>query len=169
MLRFIFISSFIFILNFNLYSQISEDTKTDLSVSEKVENFEIIITVRHFGRKFHIVTVNQDSIIVERNVNNKKKYFRESRLFMNEEKTNYTSFLEQFPIEEFKESYYNKNVKDGTQLNFSIKINSKLKEIGIANYYIKELGELVFETNKLIHEKYMIWYSKENCPTEIEK
>jgi len=167
--KIIIIVLIISIQHYNMLSQNKVEQENNLKMKEKIENFEIIITVKRFGRKFHIVTVNQDSIIVERNVNIQKNYSKERRLFTNEEKTNYISFLEKFPIDDFKEYYYNKMVKDGTQLNFSIKINAKHKEIGLANYYIKELGELVAETNKLIPKEYMIGYSKENCPTEIEK
>ncbi len=136
---------------------------------EEVKSFEIIIVNKYFGRDKNITTVNQDSIIIEQNVNVGKNYLKESHLVSEEQKSELLNFLQDFPINDFKEAYYNKNVKDGTQLVFSIKINSKEIDIELANYYIKELGELVVIIDKILPKDYSIYYSKESCPTEIKR
>ena len=152
----------------NLYCQTNNNINYS-TMSNNPDSFKIVIINKYFGRNKHITTITNDSLIIERSVNNSKKYIKETRRITDAERNNIASFLKKFPIDDFKTGYYNKGVKDGTQMTFSIKINTKQKNIGIANYYIKELGELVVVIEKLLPEKYYIWYSIEVCPEEINK
>ena len=152
----------------NLYCQTNYNSNNS-SMSNKSDSFKIVIINKYFGRNKHITTITNDSLLIERNVNNSNKYIKETRKITEEEKTEIALFLENFPIADFKSGYYNKGVKDGKQLTFSISINTMQQNIDIANYYIKELGQLVAVIEKLLPEEYYIWYSKEVCPEEIDK
>lgn len=152
----------------NLYCQTNYNSNNS-SMSNKSDSFKIVIINKYFGRNKHITTITVDNLIIERNVNNSKKYIKKTRKINEEEKNNIAAFLDNFPITDFKTGYYNKGVKDGIQMTFSIKIDTIRQHIDIANYYIKELGQLVAVIEELLPEEYYINYSKEVCPTEIEK
>jgi len=138
----------------------------------KIENtitYSIEITNYYFGRVHHKTTVTQDSIICEKFIAvSKQNHSITKRALTDEEKINLENFLSNFPLSEFKNTYYNKDVKDGTKINFDIEINNEKKEIYVSNYYIKELGNLIAEIIKLIDDNY-IYYNNYNVKTIIEK
>ncbi|MEN8153887.1 MAG: hypothetical protein ABFR75_07670 [Acidobacteriota bacterium] len=135
---------------------------------EDIGDFSIKITRFYFGRENIRLTVTENELISESSIAvNKKNYSLTRRKLTGPERKSLKKFLSGFPLEEFKESYYNKGVKDGMQLRFEIRINETEKKIYVANYYIEELGELAAEIAKLLPED-NINYSKDNGSTEIE-
>lgn len=135
---------------------------------KNIGDFSIKITRFYFGRENIRLTVTENELISESSIAvNKKNYSLTRRKITGPERKSLKKFLSGFPLKEFKESYYNKGVKDGMQLQFEIRINETEKNIYVANYYIEELGELVAEIAKLL-PKDNINYSKDNGSTEIE-
>ncbi len=137
---------------------------------EKIDNFEISITSKYFGRKDKIITINTDKVIFEKNkAINIKEYSKGEKEINKEIKQQIINFLIENPIESFKSSYFNSKVKDGTVISFSLKVNDSQKDIFVANYYIKELGELVKIVNSIVPNGYLISYRQDCCRETILK
>ncbi len=134
-----------------------------------IEKFKIEIIKYYFGRENIYITITPDEIICETAKKlNRKNYTIFKREMTEGEKADLIKFLADFPINDLKENYYYKGVKDGTQLGFIIKIDNIEKNINVANYYIIELGELVDEVIKLLPEDH-INYNRETVPEVIAK
>ncbi|MEN8223675.1 MAG: hypothetical protein ABFR36_10545 [Acidobacteriota bacterium] len=147
-----------------LYSQEEKKTMNNGDMSFKVE-----IIRYYFGRENIRVVVTPERLIYETAISlNKKDYTLETRVLTEEESSGLKEFLSEFPLDEFKESYYNKGVKDGMQIRFTININGIEKNIYVANYYIKELAELVSEVVKLCPEDHLC-YNSDSVSEVIEK
>ena len=97
------------------------------------------------------------------------KHSKDSARISDDLKQKIIEFFTENSVESFKESYYNKNVKDGTVVSFVLKVNDTKKEIFVSNYYIKEFGELVKIINKNIPPDYKISYTENCCNETIEK
>lgn len=138
-------------------------------MGKKVKEFKIEIIRYYFGRENVRIVVTHEQLMCESSlVLNQKDYTLVKRILTQEESSGLKEILSVFPLGEFKENYYNKGVKDGMQLRFIIKIDNVEKNISVANYYIKELGNLVSEIMKLFPEDH-INYSRESVSTVIEK
>jgi len=158
----VIISTIMCIFIFDIFSQ----TKAEMT---KPDNFEISVTSKYFGRKDKMISINTDRIIYEKNIAVGKQNYSKGETEITEElKREIISFLTLNPVESFKTSYSNSGVKDGTVLSFTFKVNDTEKNIFVANYYIKELGELVKIINQSIPEEYFISYGQDCC-TEINK
>ncbi len=133
---------------------------------QNIKNFKVEIIRYYFGRENVRIVVTHEQLMCESAlVLNKKDYTLVKRVLTDEESSGMKEFLSEFPLDEFKESYYNKGVKDGMQIGFTININGIEKDIYVANYYIKELGELVSKVVKLLSEDHLDYNSDYN--TEI--
>ena len=134
-----------------------------------IKKFKIEIIKYYFGRENIRIIVTHEQLMSESSiVLNQKDYTLINRVITHEESSGIKEFLSGFPLDEFKENYYYKGVKDGTQLGFIIKIDDIEKNINVANYYIVELGELVDEVIKLLPEDH-INYNRETVPEVIAK
>jgi len=148
-----------------VFNSISQ-TEKDMTI----ENFEISITSKYFGRKDKIITINNYKVVYEKNkAINIKQYSKGEAEINNEIKQQIIDFLTENPIESFKTSYSNPEVKDGTVIGFTLKVNNNKKDIFVANYYIKELGELIKIINKLVPNDYLISYRQDCCKETIIK
>lgn len=139
------------------------------NIEQDIKKFKIEIIKYYFGRENIYITITPDEIICETAKKlNRKNYSIFKREMTEGEKADLINFLADFPINDLKDNYYNKGVKDGTQLGFIIKIDDIEKNINVANYYIVELGELVDEVIKLLPEDH-INYNRETVPEVIGK
>jgi len=133
----------------------------DINRKNKIMDFKIEISKRYMGRIQNRVIISPDTVIVEENIAiNPKNYRKEQRALTSEERDVLINTLAKFPLNNFKESYYNRKVKDGIQLQFHIEINNDKKDIFVSNYYIDELGKLVDTVVEILHEDYFL-YRKE--------
>ncbi len=142
------------------FLNVSGQNKTRMAT----DNFEIIITSRYFGRKDKIITVNSDKVTFEKNVAVRmQNYSKGDSAVSPDLKQEIITFFTENLLEDFKDSYYNKKVKDGIVISFVLKFNNKKKKISVSNYYIKELGELVQILNENVPEDYEIYYESNCC------
>ncbi len=142
---------------------------SEKKMERKITDFRIEVITHYFGRKNNHITVTSDKLKLETSVAlNKKNYSISERPLKENERNTLMTFLSDFPLESFKEEYYNKGVKDGTHVLFTIKINGIEKNIYVANYYIRELGDLAAVIAKLMPEDH-INYRPGSVSTPIEK
>ena len=147
-----------------LYCQVEKKT-----MGSSVKNFKVEIIRYYFGRENIRVVVTHEQVMCETALSlNQKDYTLVKRILTDEESSDLKEFLSGFPLDEFKETYYNKGVKDGMQIGFTISLNGVEKNIYVANYYIKELGGLVAEVTKLLSED-NINYTCDTVPAIKEK
>jgi len=134
-----------------------------------VKDFKVEIIRYYFGRENIRVVVTHEQLMCETALSlNKKDYTLVKRILTSEEISDLKDFLSEFPLDKFRESYYNKGVKDGMQISFTININGIEKNIYVANYYIKELGGLVSEVTKLLSIDHLN-YNNKTVSAIIEK
>ncbi len=124
--------------------------------------YMIVIANHYFGRKQHITTVTQDSLLVIHD-NFNGKITSEKRQLTEKEKIVLCEFLSKFPLEKLKANYINEAVEDGTVIDFSITINNQHKDIYVANIYQNELGSLVDLVVNLLEQDY-IGYNLSSVP-----
>ncbi len=131
--------------------------------------FTIEIFNYYFGRMMHKTRITPEYVCSEQNILVKRSaYSKHQRALTPEERRSWTEFLSGFPLHRFKDGYVNQGVKDGKQMRFIIHINDEVKEIYVANYYIRELGDMVSRAVTLLPEDY-IKYNRGTVRTEINK
>ncbi len=131
--------------------------------------FSIEIFNYHFGRLRHKTRITPEYVCSEQHILvNRSAYTKHQRALTSEELQSWTDFLSGFPLHSFKDAYVNEGVKDGKQMRFIIHIDDEIKDINVANYYIRELGDMVSRAVKLLPEDY-IKYNPRAVRTEIEK
>ena len=117
----------------------------------------------------HKTHITPEYVCSERNIRvNRSDYTKHRRALALEERRNWVEFVSNFPLHSFKDRYVNQGVKDGKQMRFVIRINDEVKDINVANYYIRELGEMVSLVVKSLPGDY-IEYNLGTVRTEIEK
>ena len=131
--------------------------------------FSIEIFNYYFGRMKHKTYITPEYVCSEQNILVKRSaYAKHRRVLAPEELRSWTEFLSDFPLHSFKDEYVNQGVKDGKQMRFIIHINDEVKDVYVANYYIKELGDMVSRAVTLLPEDY-IQYNLGTVKTEINK
>ena len=114
-------------------------------------NYKISIFDYYFGRVNTQIEIESDSLKSKYGVHTGEKE-EVKRSLSAVEKMKIKDFLVNFPMEKLEERYYYKGVKDGIQMKFVIEIESKKKEIFVANLYQEDLGALVKLINNLFPE-----------------
>ena len=139
------------------------------TMEKNIKDFKIEIIKYYFGRENIHFTIPPEKLIYETYITmNRQDHSLIKREITDKERGGFLEFLSVFPLTDLKENYYNKGVKDGTQIRFVIRIGEMEKNIFVANYYIKELGDLVAEVVKLLPEDH-INYSPGSVSAIIEK
>lgn len=130
--------------------------------------FRIDIFNYSFGRVMHKTRITPEYVCSEQNIRGKRRaYAKHQRALTSEELRSWTEFLAGFPLRRLKDAYINQGVKDGKQMRFIIHINDEVKDIDVANYYIRELGDIVSRAVALLPDDY-IKYHRGTVRTEIE-
>ncbi len=139
------------------------------TLEKNIKNFKVVIIRYYFGRENIRVVVTDEQLMCETALSlNQKDYTLVKRVLTEAESLGLKEFLSELPLDEFKETYYNKGVKDGMQIRFAVSINGVEKKIHISNYYIKELGALASEVIKLLPADHL-GYNIKAVPATIEK
>ena len=163
-MKIIKITFLILVLIMSVYPKAGEK-----DMEQDIKKFKIEIIKYYFGRENIHITITPDEIICETaKTLNRQDHSLFKREMTKGEKADLIEFLSDFPINDLKDNYYYKGVKDGTQLRFVISIDDIEKNIHVANYYIVELGELVDEVMKLLPEDH-IDYNLKTVPEVIHK
>ena len=141
----------------NVHQRIPDGTMT----------FIIEIFNYYFGRVMHKTCITPEYVCSEQHIQVKRHlYSKHRRALTVEESRSWTEFLSDFPLHMLKDGYVNQGVKDGKQMRFIMHINNEVKDVYVANYYIRELGEMVNQAVKLLPEDY-IQYHRGTVRTEI--
>lgn len=139
------------------------------TMKNEIKEFKIEIIRYYFGRENIRIVVTNEQLMCETALSlNRKDYILDKRVLTDEESAGMKEFLTGFPLKEFKESYYNKGVKDGMQIRFIINLDGIEKNIYIANYYIKELGGLASVITNLLSEDHLN-YNPKTVQNQIRK
>lgn len=69
--------------------------------------------------------------------------------------------LSNMNLDSLQDGYFNRCIEDGSQVTVNLCKDNKNKTIHLSNYYRAEIGIVIELINRLIPEKYKIWYDKE--------
>ena len=131
--------------------------------------FTIEIFNYYFGRMMHKTRITPEYVYSEQKILvNRSSYTKHRRVLTSEELQSWIEFLSDFPLHSLKDEYVNQGGKDGKQMRVIIQIDDEVKNVYVANYYIRELGEMVRRAAKLLPED-CIKYNLGTVRTEIEK
>lgn len=136
-------------------------------LSDKEITFRVVITNFYFGHPQYVTTVTSDSLISAKDDFN-GKHSLTSRKLSGDESAKIISFMKNFSLDSLKDKYVNPGVEDGTQMGFTIKINSVEKNIYVANVFQRNLGELTKIVSGFLPEDY-IMYNEKAVPFEENK
>lgn len=70
--------------------------------------------------------------------------------------------LSELSIDSLQKYYSNPCIDDGSQITVELKKENKSKTVHLSNYYHNKIGLVIEQINKLVPEKYKIWYDKES-------